>query len=753
MSSSSDETLGAIVVVLVIIVICIKYIAIVAGIGLVLFGLFHLFKYLYIGRVDSAKADPLFTKAAKEAVKKNGFDEHRFQQENALSNERMRFLLTQLDLAGIYSEKKTLVANQWELHSVFRVINADKDYFLDQIYDRAHRLQEDVDKQIKVESDKLSLLLLSSLRKSIRNEFVIDYLSLKLQAIQAYAAQGEIDSLAELINRESSTCGSIGVSESRTTMELFHSFCSNLGNDSSTKVWDSSHKELKIEHRSFLHILVNDEELLVPHLDLNKRSFYFYPSFIIIASYSGNICNSFQVVSYDNVEVRNRSLTNSRAKWFNSGDAEVAYTTWLHTRRDGGPDLRYSYNPTITYYQFYEAHLSGLNLTVLSGKYSAISSIKEAFSIIKRVDASSRAVSETLTRFEFLGEHEWKELPPSDIKLAGDFSFPEWEHTYIYSRTAILDASKEIQEAYKSIRRAFLDGVYYDLSDTTRTNYGFVLFYDLFEAYLVGKSDIEKLCKELDVLSISCGETERFIKITFEDVFKRESIPQYDKDFASAYFCFTKDEDEVDGFGLRGKTDSLFANESVTNENVDGNSLKNQDDEACMEKNEPRVCSVTSLHQGAKAQSLDESREKKKKDNILSSIVYGLSTTASDTNRSSADVKGNVKKKTKPQKQRIDISMKNDLTNAILACQMRRGENACLDLVEALHKASNLTGLKSSREYYSRLKSTMDGFHYSKGVKEYAPVVKYILSCKMNDVSDVSLMALVGTKFPALFRK
>ena len=138
--------------------------------------------------------------------------------------------------------------------------------------------------------------------------------------------------------------------------------------------------------------------------------------------------------------------------------------------------------------------------------------------------------------FDYLGYHDWKDVAPSDIKLEDGSSIPDWSHMYVYSRSDINKAEKPIQAAYLQIRKDFLNGKFYDLSGPGKTNYGFVLFFDLFASYAAGKSDIQKLCKELDVLTIVCGKTERYIKRTFEKCFEEAPKPQEDRDFAAAYF-------------------------------------------------------------------------------------------------------------------------------------------------------------------------------------------------------------------------
>lgn len=783
MSSSSDESL-VVFVVLVIIAICFKYIAIAAGIGLVLFGLFHLFKWLYIGWTKESKADPLFTSAAKDAAKKHSFDIHAFQSRNAISDERMRYILIQLELAGVFSDNKVLVENQWKLHSVFRAINAEDDYFLSKVNEQVFRLQENLDKQIALETDDLSKSILSSLRNNIKSGLEVDYLSSKLNAIQTYASQGELDSLSEKISKETSVTESLNVSEDTATLSLFDSFTSILDSISSSRIWDAGHRALKIEQGSFLNIMINGEERMVPVIDLNDRRLYFYPSFVIIANYTGRICSSIHTLSYASNVVYTRSFTESRGRWFNSNDAKVSYTTWLHTRRDGAPDMRYSYNPSIAVYQFYEAKLSGLNLSIISGSHSVIDNIKTAFSFLQGVDTSSRSVSRSSFIFEFLGIHDWKDVPPSEIKLEDSSIFPDWAHTYVYSRTAVLDAERSIQEAYKAIRSAFLDGTYYDLSDPEKTNYGFVLFFDLFEAYSNGKSDIQKLCKELDILTISCGKTEKYLKKTFDSIFKRESIPQVDKDFAATYFCFSgTDENVVSTAGCVGNLfekgiDTRGELEDSPVSHTKGDLEKRADDNL---SNNPD--NETHLP-GRNTLSIEEYRELRQKKKVISNIIQSLSYVGEQSQAKKAqeidsivgeirernnnhpiqrDISKSIsvtpnqrlqsKKEQHVQKQRMDVSLKNDLVNAVLACKMRRGESQCLNLVNTLHNMCNPMTVKTSKEYYRRLREAIRGLRYAKGNKEIAPVLDYILYCKMNDVSDVSLMALVGSKFPSMYRK
>jgi len=115
--------------------------------------------------------------------------------------------------------------------------------------------------------------------------------------------------------------------------------------------------------------------------------------------------------------------------------------------------------------------------------------------------------------------------------------------------------------------------------------------------------------------------------------------------------------------------------------------------------------------------------------------------------------KPNYSEKSFSKKEGMDVRLKNDLMNAVFACRMRKGESQCLNLMNRLHASCNPRTIQSSKEYYSKLRKTLGEYRFSKGDKEVARVVDYILYCKLNGVSDVSLMALVGTKFPTLYNR
>lgn len=533
MARGGSDGLVALAVVITIVVMALKYIAIAAGIGIVVFALFYLFKWLYIGKVKDSKADPLFTQAAKEAVKHKSFKADVFQQRYSLSDERMRYISTQLTYAGILSEKGVIVNNQWGLHSIFKHINTENDFFLSAIEEEVQKAQDAIAQQIKKESNEVAISILTTLNKNVRGEIMVDYLSLK----QASASPEEINAITEQINAYTSSFESLSIVEDNTTLAEFNSFCSLLDSTNSARIWSSKHNELKIIPRSFSNIKINEQVVNVPFIENKDLGVYFYPSFVIVSSLKERRVQTVHVLNYNEIEVKTRSYLESKGTWFNANDADESHTTWLHTCKDGSPDLRYSYNPATTYYHFYAAELSGLRLEIISGDSNAIEHIEKAFYIICNINnRASRSVLIPGSNFHYLDKHDWKEVNPSSIKLEDGSILPAWPQIEISSRTAISTADKAIQEAYFAIRDDFLNGKFYDLSDPNRTNYAFVLFFDLIAAYNNGNSDIRKLCEELDVLTISCGKTERHIKGALSKSFKYGSKPEEDKDFVSAYF-------------------------------------------------------------------------------------------------------------------------------------------------------------------------------------------------------------------------
>lgn len=420
MKGGGIEGLIAIVVILVIFGSILMYVAVAAGIGLVLFGLFLLCKWLFIGWTKKTKADPLFTTAAKEAVKNKGFDRKGFAKKHSLSYERVKFIITQLRLAGVMDGCEVLIDKQWNLRPVFKSINDADDFFLARIQEETNSVLASIDNQKDNESNAELISVIESIRSNADARMKLSYLKAKLLAFHDYADQSEIDAVSQLINNISASGGEIDFSEEDETMQRFEEFSSYLTNTSSAKIWNGSHVLIDIAQDSFCDIHINGKPCEVPMIADCKVESFFYPSFVIVLRrYSPD--NSFHVFDYRQFKVTNSSFSEPLSPWFDANDASVAYRTWLHSRVTGGPDLRYKNNPSTAYYSFYKAVISPVGIEVISGNASVTENIKKAFKTIK-----TQLSSATKTKVEIMMENATRPRVEKPI----DDAYSDLQHVY-----------------------------------------------------------------------------------------------------------------------------------------------------------------------------------------------------------------------------------------------------------------------------------------------------------------------------------
>lgn len=382
MKGASGEGLIAIVVIIVILGYALMYIAIAAGIGLALLGLFLLFRWLFIGWAKDSKADPLFTKAAKTAVKNKNFVRQDFAEEHTLSDERMKLIISQLRIAGILDGCSVQVEKQWGLHSIFKAINSEEDFFLARIQDETSRVVSSIDDQKKSESNPYLLSILESLRSYVEFGLKLNYLNTKLLAIHDYAEQNEIDEVQNQIKFLSAKGNSLDFFEEDDIMQAFDEFESYIANTTSAKTWNSNHQRIDISQESFCDIQINGLAREVPFMASDGIEAYFYPSFVVIYRRNSET-QVLRIVDYQSIGVKISSFTETRSTWFDDKDATIAYRTWLHSRVNGGPDLRYKNNPSTPYFSFYRAAISPIGLDIISGSSSITDNIKKAFNKIK----------------------------------------------------------------------------------------------------------------------------------------------------------------------------------------------------------------------------------------------------------------------------------------------------------------------------------------------------------------------------------
>lgn len=420
MKGGGTEGLIAIVVILVIIGYALMYVAIAAGIGIALFGFFLLCKWLFIGWTKNSKADPLFTKAAKTAVKKKGFDRRGFAEKHSLSYERVKFIITQLRLAGIMDGSEVLIDKQWKLRPIIRSINTENDFFLARIQEDTSSVLSSIEHQEADESNPEILSVLESIKANVEVGMKMSYLKSKLLAIHDYGDQNEIDEVNQHINNIAASGCVIDISEDRETMQRFEDFSSLFANSPSARIWNGSHVLTDIAQDSFGDIQINGKPCEVPAIANSNVESFFYPSFVIVLRrYSQD--DSFRVLDYQQFKVNTSSFSEPLSPWFNDNDASVAYRTWLHSRVNGGPDLRYKNNPSTAYYSFYKAVISPVGLEVVSGNSSIIDNIKKAFRIIK-----TQLSTAPKTKVEKMMENATKPRVETPLGVA----FSDLQHVY-----------------------------------------------------------------------------------------------------------------------------------------------------------------------------------------------------------------------------------------------------------------------------------------------------------------------------------
>jgi DnaJ-domain-containing protein 1 len=78
-------------------------------------------------------------------------------------------------------------------------------------------------------------------------------------------------------------------------------------------------------------------------LNIGTIDFMFYPDGVYAFQNSGGSLISIGTYSTLSFNISTVRVEQSQVP----DDAEVVGRTWLHSRKDGGPDLRYSYNPSI----------------------------------------------------------------------------------------------------------------------------------------------------------------------------------------------------------------------------------------------------------------------------------------------------------------------------------------------------------------------------------------------------------------------
>jgi len=97
---------------------------------------------------------------------------------------------------------------------------------------------------------------------------------------------------------------------------------------------------------------------------------------------------------------------------------------------------------------------------------------------------------------------------------------PSWNHMYVYSYSALLNASKLQKVFYLEFRKRFLNGEYVNIQGNT--NYAFVLYFDLLNEYN-SHQDIELIDKQFKLLGEICPKTKGYSLASLQELLRNRT--------------------------------------------------------------------------------------------------------------------------------------------------------------------------------------------------------------------------------------
>jgi hypothetical protein len=135
------------------------------------------------------------------------------------------------------------------------------------------------------------------------------------------------------------------------------------------------------EYSSFNDISTSYKVLLIRN---RNRSFYFYPTGIVIKNFN-------DIYKYVPIGSTTVSLKKERKSISNAlpSDVQPIYQSWLHSCRDGSPDLRYKYNPKTYVYEYGFLTIAELTLHVyrIKNAKDVVSAYNKMYSYISQIMA------------------------------------------------------------------------------------------------------------------------------------------------------------------------------------------------------------------------------------------------------------------------------------------------------------------------------------------------------------------------------
>jgi hypothetical protein len=130
---------------------------------------------------------------------------------------------------------------------------------------------------------------------------------------------------------------------------------------------------------------------------------------------------------------------------------------------------------------------------------------------------------------------------------------PLWKHQYIYSTQPLSIANWEQQDFYKTFKRNFLNGIYFDVEGNN--NYPFTLLFDLFGDY-GGHKNLSKLNNHVNEISIYYPKTAPYARQMLLEQVRNYGDGQYNSQVQ--YITNIDNNYESDYWKLGGKYKSIL---------------------------------------------------------------------------------------------------------------------------------------------------------------------------------------------------
>ena len=400
------------VILLVLVSFILYYAAIAIGIAAlsvaVIWGIYILIRELYVGSIKQGDTKDVLTKASKYIYKHKKEPISSFRSRLQLDEPLYAYLLDQMKLAGIIEEKNNelsrSLSNTWSLGPIFKAINQDNDYFNTRIHAISEDVKTRIAKQVQNEKDEITLSILSSYSECYEHILKLEHLKVRERYIITTGDVSEINKVSTEISEHDAQiqCKRLNISCDSSMLPIYMKFITSTISLNNSGLWSNVGKvRLNVMKADDCVVSINNNTIDIPLIEIDNYTLYLLPHFMLeVDDLSRN--KVVRLIEWKNVRVSENQTTHclEHSNWFSDHEAEYAYRSWLHQRVNGGPDLRYSYNPSFSYYYIQEISVSDTQLDILSGSRLLASNFISALKSLKQIPQkapSCPATPETLS--------------------------------------------------------------------------------------------------------------------------------------------------------------------------------------------------------------------------------------------------------------------------------------------------------------------------------------------------------------------